>query len=152
MARRILGWLSICSGSVVFALGAFLAWAMWDATSWGFGSVSPTAAAAAALGGVTLVAGLVLLQGRPAYTVASTTVLGFAAVVLAIDLFARDAGGSLFGELDGWQGSDAEGISSLAPVWALLVVGLLIIAASLWCRRSFRRVPRSLETASSPIR
>ncbi len=49
--------------------------------------------------------------------------LGVAAVVLAIDLFARDAGGSLFGELDGWQGSDAEGISSLAPVWALLVMG-----------------------------
>ncbi|MGZ8580822.1 MAG: hypothetical protein ACXWW9_06010 [Actinomycetota bacterium] len=152
MARRILGWLSICSGSVVFALGAFLAWAMWDATSWGFESVSPTAAAAAALGGVTLVAGLVLLQGRPGFTVAWTTVLGFAAVVLAIDLFARDAGGSLLGELDGWQGSDAEGVSSLAPVWALLVVGLLIIAASLWCRRSFGHARRGLETASTPIR
>jgi MFS superfamily sulfate permease-like transporter len=152
VARRILGWLCICSGSVVFALGAFLAWAMWDATAWGFDSVTPTAVAAAAIGGVTLVVGLVLLRGHPAYKVASTAVLGFAAVVLAIDLFARDAGSSLLGELDGWQGSDAEGVSSLAPVWALLVLGILIIAASVWCRRSFGHSRRSLVTATTRIR
>jgi hypothetical protein len=124
---------------------------MWDATAWGFASTSPTAAAAAAIGGVALLTGLVLLEGRPRIAVASTVVLGFAAVVLAIDLFARDAGGSLFGELDGWQGSDAEGVSSLAPVWALLVLGILIIAASIWCRRSFGHARSSLETASTRV-
>jgi len=133
----------------VFGLGAFLAWSMWDATAWGFASTSPTAAAAAAIGCVALLTGLVLLEGRPRTTVAAAAVLGVAAIALALDLFARDAGGSLFGELDGWQGSDADGVSSLVPVWALLVMGILLIAASIWCRRSFEHTRSSLETAST---
>jgi len=117
----------------VFGLGAFLAWSMWDA----------------AIGCVALLTGLVLLEGRPRTTVAAAAVLGVAAIALALDLFARDAGGSLFGELDGWQGSDADGVSSLVPVWALLVMGILLIAASIWCRRSFEHMRSSLETAST---
>lgn len=149
MARRVLGWMLIGTGSLVFVLGAFLTWSTWDATSWGFASFTSTAAMSAALGGVSLVAGLVLLQGRPRSIAVVVTMLGAAIVALAVDLFARDAGGSLFGELDGWQGSDADGLSSLAPVWALLLEGLLVAAAAAWCRRGFGRASEHREADAS---
>lgn len=152
MARRVLGWMLIGTGSLVFVLGAFLAWSTWDATSWGFDSFTSTAAMAAALGGVSLVAGLVLLQGRPRSIVAIVAMLGAAIMLLAIDLFARDAGGSLFGELDGWQGSEGAGLSSLAPVWALLLEGLLVAGAALWCRRVLAHTPEHREADGSARR
>ena len=51
------------------------------------------------------------------------------------------------GELDGWQGSDAC-LSSLAPVWALLLEELLVAAAAAWCRRAFGR-PRAARPTPS---
>ncbi|MGH2629270.1 MAG: hypothetical protein ACRDHI_01755 [Actinomycetota bacterium] len=134
---RVVGWLLAPIGSVVFVLGAFLTWSTWDAVSWGFDSFSAVAATAAGLGVVATVVGLGLLQGRPRFLCVATAIVGMAVVVLAADLFARDAGGSLLGELDGWQGSDADGISSLAPVWALLVEGLLlsVVGVALFSRR-----------------
>ena len=149
MARRVLGWMLIGTGSLVFVLGAFLTWSTWDATSWGFASFTSTAARSAALGGVSRVAGLGLLQRRPRSIAVVVTVLGAAIAALAVDLFARDAGGSLFGELDGWQGSDADGLSSLAPVWALLLEGLLVAAAAAWCRRVFGRASEHREADAS---
>ena len=115
---RVVGWLLVPIGWIVFALGAFLAWSTWDAVAWGVDSFSPLAAAAAGLGTVATVVGLGALLGRPRFLCLATAAIGLMAVAFASDLIARGAGGSLFGDLDGWQGSDAGGISSLAPAWA----------------------------------
>jgi hypothetical protein len=133
---RVVGWLLVPIGWMDVVLGAFLSWSAWDAVAWGFDSFSPIAANAAGLGVIATVAGLGALHGRPRFLCATTAILGVAVVVLAADLFARDAGGSLFGDLDGWQGSDAGGISSLAPVWTLLAEGLVLVAVgiALWVR------------------
>jgi hypothetical protein len=137
MVRRIVGWLLLVAGCVVVALGAFMAWSTWDMTSWGFDSIAPTAALAAGLGAVALMASLALLNGRPRGAAIVVASLGTAAVALAIDLFARDAGGSLFGDVVDWQGSDVDGISSLAPAWGLAAIGVaLLTAATWWWRRS----------------
>lgn len=152
MGPRVVGWLLVPTGSLVFALGAFLAWATWDA-SWAVESLSPTAALAAALGLVTAVAGLVALAGRPRFLGVAVACCGALAVVLAADLFARDAGGWILGELDGWQGSDAAGASSLAPAWALLAEGLALIGAAVWTLRVFgRAAPRGASPAEAPSR
>ena len=98
MVRRIFGWLLLVAGCVVVALGAFMAWSTWDMTSWGFDSISPTATLAAGLGAIALAVALVLLRGRPRGAAIAVGVLGVVAVALAIDLFARNAGGSLFGD------------------------------------------------------
>jgi hypothetical protein len=139
---RVVGWLLVPIGAVVVVLGAFLTWSTWDAVSWGFDSFSTLAATAAGLGVVATVTGLGLLHGRPALLCVATAILGVAVVVLSADLFARDAGGWLLGELDGWQGSDGGGISSLAPAWALLVEGLVLagVGLALFARRSVRAV------------
>ena len=91
-----MGWLLLLTGSVVFALAAFLG-GPWDFVSWGFDSASAPAALIAAFGGVAAVAGLTLLEGRPLFPVMLVTAVGIAAVVLAADLFARDAGGWILG-------------------------------------------------------
>lgn len=135
MGRRVVGWLLVPTGSVVFALAAFLAWSTWDFVSWGFDSASAPAALIAAFGGVAAVAGLTLLEGRPLFPVMLVTAVGIAAVVLAADLFARDAGGWILGEADGWQGSEGDHRSSLVPAWALLVEGLLLAGVALATRR-----------------
>ena len=124
-----MGWLLVATGAVAFSLAAFLTWATWDYTAWSFGSLSPTAAVAAALGAISMVAGLVLLDGRPRFLGLAIGALGVVAVALAADLFARDAGSSLLGDVGGWQGSNAGGASSLSPAWALLVQGVLLAAA-----------------------
>jgi hypothetical protein len=136
MGRRIVGWLLVPIGSIVFALAAFLAWATWNASAW-FHLISPQATAAAALGGVAATAGLMLLGGRPAFLVALVTVVGFAAVVLAADLFARSAGTPILGDADGWQWSEGDLSSSLAPAWALMLEGLALIGLAFWSRRPF---------------
>ena len=145
MGRRIVGWAFVASGTLVAALGAFLAWSTWDSQAWGFDGLSPTAAIAAGLGTVSLGAGVVLLRGALVVALLSV-VLGVAMVVLAADLVARDAGGWLLGELDGWQGSDADGASSLAPAWALLAQGVALIGVALWSRRLTRERPQRLRT------
>jgi hypothetical protein len=133
---RVFGWLLVPAGTLVLALGAWLAWMAWDSTSWGFADFSPQAASAAALGAVALLSGLVLLQGRPLVVVIVAVVVGVGAMALAADLFLRDAGASLFGDADGWQLGDGAGASSLAPAWALLVEGAVVAGGALWCRRS----------------
>ena len=142
---RVVGWLLAPIGSVVVVLGAFLAWSTWDAVSWGVSAFSPAAATAAGIGVVATVVGLGLLQGRPPFICVATAMLGVAVVVLAADLFVRDAGGSLLGELDGWRGSDGDGTSSLAPVWLLLVEGLALagVGLVLFARRDRRDGARS---------
>ena len=137
MGRRVVGWLLVPIGSIVFALAAFLAWATWDARAWGFHSISPQASVAVALGAVAAIAGLMLLGGRPGFLVVFVTVVGSAAVVLAADLFARNAGAPILGEADGWQWSGGDLSSSLAPAWALLLEGLALIGLALWSRRQF---------------
>ncbi len=139
MARRILGWLLLTAGSVVVALGAFMAWSTWDMTSWGFDSISPTATLAAGLGAIALVVALVLLGGRPRGSAIAVGVLGVFTVALAIDLVARNAGGSLFGDALDWQGSDAEGISSLVPAWGLVAIGIALLAVATWAWQRSRR-------------
>jgi hypothetical protein len=124
---RVVGWLLVPIGWIVFALGAFLAWSTWDAVAWGVDSFSPLAAAAAGLGTVATVVGLGALLGRPRFLCLATAAIGLMAAAFATDLIARGAGGSLFGDLDGWQGSDAGGISSLAPAWAVLVEGMVLV-------------------------
>jgi len=138
---RVVGWLLVPIGWIVFALGAFLAWSTWDAVAWGVDSFSPLAAGAAGLGTIATVVGLGALLGRPRSLCVATAALGLMAVVLAIDLVARGAGGSLLGDLDGWQGSDAGGISSLAPAWAVLVEGIVLVAVgvALGARRGATR-------------
>lgn len=135
MGGRVVGWLLVPIGSAVFALAAFMAWSTWDAVSWGFDSASSPAAGIALIGGVAALAGLALLKGRPAFPVVLVTAVGIAAVVLAADLFARDAGGWILGEADGWQGSDGDLRSSLVPAWALLVEGLALAGLALAIRR-----------------
>ena len=135
MGGRIVGWLLVPIGSAVFALAAFMAWSTWDAVSWGFDSASSPAALIAAVGGAASLAGLTLLRGRPLPPVVLVVVVGIAAVVLAADLFARDAGGWILGEADGWQGSDGDLRSSLVPAWALLVEGLALAGLALAIRR-----------------
>ena len=139
MARRILGWLLLTAGSVVVALGAFMAWSTWDMTSWGFDSFSPTATLAAGLGAIALGVALVLLGGRPRGSTIAVGMLGVFTVALAIDLFARNAGGSLFGDAIDWQGSDAEGISSLVPAWGLVAIGIALLAVATWAWQRTRR-------------
>jgi len=143
---RVVGWLLLPIGWIVFVLGAFLAWSTWDAVAWGVDSFSPLAAGAAGLGTLATVVGLVALLGRPRVLCVATAVLGLVAVVFAADLFARGAGGSLLGDLDGWQGSDAGGISSLAPAWAVLVEGMALAAVgvTLGARRPAARRERDI--------
>ena len=137
MARRIVGWLLLVTGCVVVALGAFMAWSFWDMTSWGFDALATTATLATALGAIALAVALVLLRGRPRGSAIAVGLLGGFAALCAIDLFARDAGGSLFGDVVDWQGSDAGGVSSLAPAWGLAAIGIaLLVAATWWWRRS----------------
>jgi hypothetical protein len=135
MGRRIVGWLLVPTGSIVFALAAYLAWSTWDAASWGFDSASAPAALTAAFGGIAALAGLALLSGRPLLAVVLVAALGIAAVVLAADLFARDAGGWILGEADGWRLGDGGRLSSLLPAWALLVEGLLLAGVAIATRR-----------------
>jgi len=137
MGRRLVAWLLVPIGSLVFALAAFLAWATWDARAWGFHSVSPQAAVAAAIGAVAAITGLMLLQGRPRLPVGVVMVVGVAAIVLAVDLFARNAGASILGEADGWQWSEGDLRSSLVPAWALLVEGVALVGLALLSRRPF---------------
>ena len=139
MVRRIVGWLLLVAGGVVVALGAFMAWSTWDMTSWGFDSISPTATLAAGLGAIALAVALVLLRGRPRGSAIAVGLLGVFTVALAIDLFARNAGGSLFGDAIDWQGSDADGISSLAPAWGLVAIGIALLAAATWAWQRSRR-------------
>lgn len=130
-----MGWLLVPTGSIVFALAAYLAWSTWDAVSWGFDSASAPAALTAAFGGVAALVGLALLAGRPLLPVVLVAGVGIAAVVLAVDLFARDAGGWILGEADGWRLGDGGQLSSLLPAWALLVEGLLVAGVALALRR-----------------
>ena len=62
--------------------------------------------------------GLTLLEGRPLFPVVLVTAVGIAAVVLAADLFARDAGGWILGEADGWQGSEGPQVVARACLGA----------------------------------
>ena len=139
MVRRIVGWLLLVAGCVVVALGSFMAWSTWDMTSWGFDSISPTATLAAGLGAIALAVALVLLHGRPRGSAIAVGVLGVFTVACAIDLFATDAGVSLFGDALDWQGSDADGISSLAPAWGLAAIGVALLAAATWGWQRARR-------------
>jgi hypothetical protein len=139
MVRRIVGWLLLVAGCVVVALGAFMAWSTWDMTSWGFDAIAPTAALAAGLGAVAVTASLVLLNGRPRGPAIVVALLGAFSVACAIDLFATDAGWSLFGDALDWQGSDAGGISSLAPAWGLSAIGVALLTAATWSWRWSRR-------------
>jgi hypothetical protein len=154
VAHRIAGWLLLTTGCVVFALGAFMAWATWDMTSWGFASIAPTAALAAGLGAIALATALTLLRGRPMVSVVAVALLGMAAFTLAIDLFARNAGWSLFGDALDWQGSDADGISSLWPAWGLLAQGAALIVVAVWVSRRPRpgRVGRAAPCMPSEAR
>ncbi len=105
----------------------------------GFDSISPTATLAAGLGAIALVVALVLLGGRRRGSAIAVGVLGVFTVALAIDLFARNAGGSLFGDALDWQGSDAEGISSLVPAWGLVAIGIALFAVATWAWQRSRR-------------
>ena len=126
------------AGGVVVALGAFMAWSTWDMTSWGFDSISPTAALAAGLGAIAITVALVLLRGRPRGLAIAVGVLGAFSLACAIDLFATDAGWPLFGVVLDWQGSDADGISSLAPAWGLTAIGISLLVVATWSWRSRR--------------
>lgn len=139
MARRIVGWLLLTAGCVVVALGAFMAWSTWDMTSWGFDSISPTATLAAGLGAIALAVALMLLRGRPRWSAIVVGLLGVLAVACAIDLIARDAGWSLFGDAFDLQGSDADGVSSLAPAWGLSAIGIVLLIVAAWGWRRSRR-------------